>query len=277
MLISAYKTKSACFWSSYGWLAVVRRRFLKENQADGPSGSSLFPETNAGVRHQGRGMLGPAGNSRSPSHLCSFPLPRECTSSASLRNYFTLSKQNIIIKKTTNKNHTLYDIITSLYSAVFGCLCTINTLPVQVPVDRLCLLPGLSWSNEWCDFIMLSAPLKKQDIFNSGAKDQAAESSSSTSGEDVIRLKSVTAPPQLHSGVVKGRYTPAATNTGETKKRNAPGITIHSPGCTFLRSTVPQTRTDASTEHVSGHLNMWNSDKHSLIRCNIRNAKWNEK
>lgn len=36
---------------------------------------------------------------------------------------------------------------------------------------------------------MLSAPLKKQDIFNSGSKEQAAESSSWTSGEDVWRWK----------------------------------------------------------------------------------------
>lgn len=64
---------------------------------------------------------------------------------------------------------------------------------------------------------MLSAPLKKQDIFNSGAKEQAAESSSSTSGEDVWRLKKewncTTAVTLRYSGVVKGRYTPAATNT----------------------------------------------------------------
>lgn len=184
MLISAYKNKSACFWSSYGWLAVVRRRFLKENQA----GSSLFPETNAGVRHQGRGMLGPAGNPRSPSHLYSVLLPRECTISGSLRNYFTLSKQNVIIKKT-NKNRTLYEIITLLYSAVFGCLYTINTLPAQTPIDWLRLLPGLSWSTEWCDFITLSAPLKKCDILNSSAKEQARKRPSQTSGKGLWQVK----------------------------------------------------------------------------------------
>lgn len=66
VLISAYKNKIFCFWSSYGWLAVVCRRSLKENQADSLSGSFLFPGTNAALIHQGRGMLGQAGNSIAP-------------------------------------------------------------------------------------------------------------------------------------------------------------------------------------------------------------------
>lgn len=66
VLISAYKNKISCFWSSYGWLAVVRRRSLKENRAYSISGSFLFSETNAALIHQGRGMLGLAGNPRSP-------------------------------------------------------------------------------------------------------------------------------------------------------------------------------------------------------------------
>lgn len=38
VLISAYKNKISSFWSSYGWLAVVRRRSLKQNQAYSISG-----------------------------------------------------------------------------------------------------------------------------------------------------------------------------------------------------------------------------------------------
>lgn len=52
VLISAYKKKISCLWSGYGWLAVVRRRSLKENQADSVSGSFFFHETNGPLKHQ---------------------------------------------------------------------------------------------------------------------------------------------------------------------------------------------------------------------------------
>lgn len=58
VLISAYKKKFSCLWSGYGWLAVVRRRSLKEKQADSVSGSFFFHETNGPLKHQGRCMLG---------------------------------------------------------------------------------------------------------------------------------------------------------------------------------------------------------------------------
>lgn len=57
VLISAYKKKISCLWSGYGWLAVVRRSSLKENQADSVSGSFFFRETNGPLKHQGRCML----------------------------------------------------------------------------------------------------------------------------------------------------------------------------------------------------------------------------
>lgn len=72
------------------WLSSVDISYRKTEQT--ASGSFLFPETNASLKHQGRAMLGLAGNSR--SHLFSFPPPRECAIYISHRNYFTLSKQN---------------------------------------------------------------------------------------------------------------------------------------------------------------------------------------